>query len=57
MRFDMKRMPRLVLRQMCRSMMAPKLNGMAQTLKRLLADGAQNAAAEPGGPNVARASA
>ena len=39
MRFDMKHMPRLVLRQLCRRMLAPKLDEMAKTLKERLAEG------------------
>jgi uncharacterized protein YndB with AHSA1/START domain len=40
MRFEMKHMPRLVLRQMCRRMLGPKIAVMTGVLKQLLAEGA-----------------
>ena len=40
MRMEMKRMPRLVLRLLCRMMMGSKMTGMLQALKGLLAGGA-----------------
>jgi len=40
LRMEMKRLPRLLLRQLCRMMMGSKMTGMVQTLKGLLAGGA-----------------
>jgi uncharacterized protein YndB with AHSA1/START domain len=46
-RFEMKRMPRLVLRQMCRRMLAPKMQLMVQALTQRLAGGLPAAADAP----------
>jgi uncharacterized protein YndB with AHSA1/START domain len=57
MRFDMKHMPRLVLRQMCRKMMAPKFGEMTKALKKVLAEGATAADASPQDSAMASAAA
>jgi uncharacterized protein YndB with AHSA1/START domain len=46
-RFEMKRMPRVVLRQMCRRMLAPKMQLMVQALTQRLAGGLPAAADAP----------
>jgi uncharacterized protein YndB with AHSA1/START domain len=48
MRIEIKRMPRPVLRQMCKMMLLPKIKGMAENLQRLLAESAGEPAAANG---------
>jgi uncharacterized protein YndB with AHSA1/START domain len=56
MRLEMKRMPRFVLRQMCKVMLGAKVRAMARTLRELLARGSETGAAGEAAP-AARAAA
>ena len=53
MRLEMKRMPRFVLRQMCKVMLGAKVGAMARTLRELLARGSETAATGEAAPDRA----